>query len=467
MKPPIHIVLSLLLVSCTLYKPLERKPLPNLPREYELYTPGKRTPDKWWESMKSKKLNALVEEALSKNLTVLEKIASVQRAWAVAVKSGGATLPNLSYRADASITGKKKQRAGNNPSQSYGTGITASYEIDLWGRIASLEKSSKYKFKSSAEDLFASSMSVSGDVTKTWLQLIALNQKLAIIKKQLKTVQIIEEITVLRYKRGLSTALDVFQQRHNRASIETKIPLYEKERSSLFQGLAILLGRNPGDNFMSIPEELPDLPEMPSVGIPADLLSRRPDIRKAGYDLKSAQWYVSAAKADRLPAIRLTASYSFNAEKAPELFDNWIANLAAGITGPIFNGGYKKAEVMRAKFEAREKLIIYKKRVLNAIAEVQTSLINEQKQKEYILALEKQLNSSSLVYREAVEFYRRGATSYINVLNSLKSKQKLEISRIDAKLNLLLNRVALHRALGGNWMINRYDIKENYRRGLK
>ncbi len=467
MKFHFQIAILLVLTSCTLYRPVDKNPMPELPVKYELYTKGQVAPGKWWKAMQSKQLNILIEEALRKNVTILEKTAAVQKARAVAIKSGSPTFPGVSYRADASTSRKNSQKGRKNLIQSYGMGLMASYEIDFWGRIASLQKTSQYKFKSSAEDLFASAMSISGDVAETWLKLIAIEQKLKLMGKQLKTVKIIQEITELKYKRGLSSALDVFQQRQNGASIETQIPLYEKERSSLFLRLSILLGRTPRDNFIEVSEKFPALSKVPATGIPADLLSMRPDIRKAGYDLKAAQWYVSSAKTDRLPTIRLTASYSFKSNEAPNLFDNWIANLASGITGPIFNGGYKKAEVMRAKFEAEEKLMAYKKKVLNAIQEVQTALIVEKKQKEYIMALEKQYEFSSIANREALEFYRRGATDYINVLNSLKSKQRLEISRVDARLNLYLNRISLHRSLGGTWMIDQYEIKENYRRAEK
>jgi len=451
------------MTSCTLYKPMERKLNKNLPQKFELYTPEEVDSGKWWKSIESKQLNILIEESLRNNYTVQEALATVQKAWAVAIQEGSARFPTLSYNADSSYNRTKKpNNYGKKSAESYSAGLAASYEIDLWGRVSSLTKYSRYKFKSSSEDLFSSAMSVSAEVAQAWLKLIAVDSKIRILKDQLKTNAIIEEITVLRYKRGLSTALDVFQQRQTSASLQTKLPQYENEKIKLFYQLSVLLGRLPKNNFIKIPEKFPVIPDIPSSGLPSDLIARRPDIRKAGYDLKSAEWYVSSAKADRLPALRLTASYSFASNKAPNLFDNWIANLAAGLTGPIFNGGYKKAEVMRARFDANAKLAAYRSAVIEAISEVQTALITDKKQKEYINALEKQYGAASTTYNEAIEYYRRSATDYINVLSALNTKQSLELTRIDAKLDYYLNRISLYRSLGGTWMVNQYNIKRTY-----
>ncbi len=447
-----------------MYKPMERKLNADLPEKFELYSEGEADSGKWWKSIKSGQLDILIEESLRNNLTVLQAFASVQKAWAVSIKEGSEKFPTLEYQGSSSIARTKENNTqGKKETRSYSAGLAASYEIDLWGRISSLAKYSNYKFKSSAEDLFSSAISVSAEVAQTWFKLIAVEAKIRILREQLETNKIIEEITELRYKRGLSTALDVFQQRQTVASIMTKFPLYENEKIKLFYQLSLLLGRNPKSGFLEIPAEFPKMPAVPSSGIPAHLLARRPDVRKAGYDLKSADWYVSSAKADRLPALRLTASYSFQSDRAPELFDNWIANLAAGLTGPIFNGGYKKAEVMRARFEANEKLAAYRAAVLGAISEVQGALVTDKKQKEYMDALEKQYEAASITYNEAIEYYRRSATDYINVLTALNTKQGLELTRIDAKLDYCLNRISLYRSLGGTWMMEQYRIKTGYR----
>ena len=132
---------------------------------------------------------------------------------------------------------------------------------------------------------------------------------------------------------------------------------------------------------------LPELIPLPATGLPADLLAARPDVRAAGLRLKEADWQVSAARADRLPAVTLSAAAEFSSDALNLLFSNWVATLAASLAGPLFDGGYRSAEVDRTRAVAEEYLTAYARTVAEAIREVEDSLVTETRQNEYIALL--------------------------------------------------------------------------------
>jgi outer membrane protein TolC len=181
-------------------------------------------------------------------------------------------------------------------------------------------------------------------------------------------------------------------------------------------------------------------------------LARRPDVRAAGLDLQAADWRFAAARADRLPSLRLTASASYGADSWALLFDNWAATLAGSLTGPIFDAGRRKAEVERTRAVAGESLARYQERVLVSVKEVENALLQETKQGEYIGALKRALEAVRASYEQAQQRYRKGLNDYLPVLSALTQLQVLERRLVIAEFDRLGDRVSLCLALGGSWM---------------
>jgi outer membrane protein TolC len=235
------------------------------------------------------------------------------------------------------------------------------------------------------------------------------------------------------------------------AQTRASLPPLEAEEQVLLHKLAILTGQPatsvPQITRSTLPEPIP----LPAAGIPADLLAKRPDIRSAALTLKAADWEVSAAKANRMPALRLTGSAEYSGDEINLLFTNWAANLAAGLTGPIFDGNRRRAEEERTLAVAREKLAAYEETVYTALQEVEDGLINERKQREYIAASEVQLAAAREALSAAREQYRNGMVDYLTVLSNLLSVQSLEQNLITRRAALLNYRISLYRSLGGTW----------------
>lgn len=443
--------LFVVLSGCA-FKPTPRvEPVTSMPETYTLYSEQEPDRGKWWESFGSEELNAMVEQALLANFDILVAWARLRQTGASAVQSSAGKYPTLNLTGDYSHTDKydgdtKKQTTAENHAIGFGAG----YEVDLWGRVAATAASGDLDLMASREDLSTAAMTVAGEVVSRWLEIQTQRQKKRIIAEQIKTNSTYLELIELRFRNSISTALDVYQQRENLARVMALAPPVESREQILLHELALLMGK-PVGSVSASDADLPDLAPLPGLGLPADLLANRPDVRSAGLKLSSADWSVAAARANRLPSLNLTGSAEYSGTQIATLFNNWGLGLAAAVIGPIFDGGVRKAEVEKVRGVVDERLATYKETVYTAFKEVEDALVREKWQKEYIKARQIQLEAARTSLREAVSRYTQGLDTYLPVLSALLSVQDLEISMATDRTDLLLYRVALHRALGGTW----------------
>ncbi len=446
-----------LATSCATYAPEQRPQAPlELPQAFTLYENPAPSPERWWESFGSIELNGLVEEALRDSLTLKQAYSRLDQSRALVTKAGSDRWPDLQLTSEISNTRRRTDTGTGSASTSTekkrSLGLVSSYELDLWGEVKSEYLSARFDMEVSREELNTAALTLASEVTLKWLEIISVSQQLELLNSQLETNLITLELIELRFRKGVATVLDVFQQRQAAKETESSIPLLEAQLQTLKHELAVLLGKPPRDSLSFGSAHLPEVGSIPEAGVPADLLSRRPDVRAAGLRLKSADWMVSAARANRLPAVRLTGSAGYSAGEWSLLFDNWVRNLAASVTAPLFDGGSRRAEVKRQTNLVDERLAAYRLVVLTAIREVEDALVNERKQTEYIAALSDRLSIVRSALTEALQRYRKGLNDYLPVLSALTSTQQLERTLVQARFQRLSYRVMLHRALGGSWM---------------
>jgi NodT family efflux transporter outer membrane factor (OMF) lipoprotein len=272
-----------------------------------------------------------------------------------------------------------------------------------------------------------------------------------LLEHQLQVNRTYLELIELRFRMSMVSALDVYQQKQIVEDIRAEIPLVEAEEQVLRHELALLLGKSPQTELNIVRVGLPEPVEIPATGLPADLLSSRPDLRRAGMRLQAAEWQVAAARANRLPAISLTAGAQYGRGDMDVLFDNWLLSLAGNLTAPIFDGNRRAAEVDRRQAIVDENLSAYRQAVLTAIKEVENALVNESKQREHIRGLQRVEVAARKALEEAGVRYRNGLTDYLPVLTQLLAVQRLERDLIRQRANLFNARVSLYRALGGTW----------------
>jgi len=334
--------------------------------------------------------------------------------------------------------------------------LAAAYELDIWGKIRAYSESKNLETIATAEDVKATALLLSGSITKSWLNIKAAKAKLKLLKQQIESNIKMLDLLETRWRVSLTAAVDVFQQQQILAKSKSLIPQAEQELAIYKQQLAYLLGYTPETEIKIENDGLPSLPSLPSTGIPADLLENRPDVKSAWLRVQSSDWNVVAAKADRLPTISLTGSAGYNDTDMNNLFDNWIMNLAAGLVAPLIDGGNRRAEVSYQEALTDSSFIEYKDTVLTALKEVENALTKDIYQKKYLEEIKVQHEYASKTLTQAAQRYQKGVTDYLPVLSALTSKQDLERSIITVEENLLLNRVDLYQALGGN-----LNIKNN------
>lgn len=427
-----------------------------LPETYPLYEGTTPAPDRWWEGFASEELNNLVSEAISANRNLRASLARLEQSSAAALQAGAQRLPDLNLRAAASETRRKAADEVVSDSSRSLT-LVSSWEPDFWGQIQARHRAALLEVESSREELYASAITLSAEVTLRWLEIISVRRQLDLYAQQLETNRTILELMELRYLKGLANALDIYQQRQAVAENETGFPQLQARLESLENELAVLCGKMPGGGLEIKADEFPGLKAQPETGIPADILSRRPDVRGAGLDLRAAESQLSAARADRLPSVNISATAGFGSDSLGDLLERWLTTLAANLTWPLLDSGTRKAEVTRRQKIAEEKLAIYEQTVLEALQEVMDAMVSEHRQKEYIEGLRKQLAISRDGFREAVSRYRKGLSDYLPVLGALTSTQRLERSIVQAQLDQFSYRVKLHRALGGGWMSQKFE----------
>ena len=412
----ISIVRSLCFVSlvcmggCAPFSPDPREtPTGDLPKTYSLYGETAAAPDRWWQSLASAELDALVEMALRENLNLAAAWARLAQIGALVRQADADRWPNLNGEAVAGVRRRHTDSSDTTDTEDYSLGLVSSYEVELWGRVRAARTAAALNEVASREDLNTAAMTLAANVVERWAEIIASRRQLSLLKEQLAVNRTFLGLVELRFENGIVSALDVYQQRQVVAAVEAEIPLVEASEQLLRHELALLLGKPAGTPLLIHQTELPLPAELPSLGLPADLLAARPDVRAAGVRLKAADWQVAEARANRLPALRLTAGASYAADELDLLFDNWLLNLAANLTAPLFDGGRRAAAVNRQAAVAAENLAHYREAVLTGIKEVEDALVREAKQREHLAGLQRQIDVAGKALDQAVSATAKGS----------------------------------------------------------
>lgn len=408
-------------------------------------------PARWWEAFEDPELTALMSRMLTGSLNLKQGWARLAQVEALAKQAGAARLPSLSVSGSASRSRNANPVLGSFTNNAYSISVAASYEVDLWGRLEAQEKAAALDVAASRLDIEALAMTLAAQLAETWYGLVEQRAQLTLLQAQLETNETLLDLVEARFAQGLASAVDVFQQRQNVLNVKARIPLVEAQVEVLQHGLALLVGEAPGAEIGArgaLPE---GLPPVPAVGVPADLITRRPDIQAAQLKVKAADHRVGAAVANRFPALRLSPSTGFTAFSVGELLDNWIYTLAASVGATVFDGGRLSAEVERQRAALKEQLAGLASAMLTALQEIEDALVQEEKQRAYLVEVEAQNEVAQLLVDETQARYTEGLSDFLPVLSAVQAQQQAESARLTARRQLISNRIQLYRALGGDW----------------
>ncbi|KXS54430.1 NodT family efflux transporter outer membrane factor (OMF) lipoprotein [Marinobacter persicus] len=401
--------------------------------------------NQWWQAFGDPDLNQLVKDALAGNFSLAANYQRLLQARATAERQAAGLWPSL----DASL-GAERQESETTSTDTFSTSLSASYEVDLWGRVQALTEAEELRAAASQSDYEAAAVSLSGEIANTWFQLVEQRAQLALARDQLQTNLDVLSLIETRFTAGQSGSPDVLRQRQLVSASRERLTTLEGDIRVLENQLAVLTGQPPLRATLPESARLPSLPPLPQTGVPGELVQRRPDVQQAWRLVQAADRDLAAAISNRFPRLSLEASISNRTDTARELFDNWLATLAGNLVAPLVDGGERRAEVTRSRAVLEQRVQEYRQTVLTAIQEVEDALTTEHQQQQRLERLEQQIDLAGASYRQLRTRYLNGAVSYIEVLNALQDRQDLQRTRLTARQQLLNARVALYRALAGS-----------------
>lgn len=405
----------------------------------------------WWVKFRDPELTALIEGAFESNL-------DLRAAWARLRQTGAGTrIARAAERPTVDLTASGGQSQfffpGRGPVKNDRWSVTlpVSWEVDLFGKLDAATKAAKFDALASRRDVEALALSLSADIATTFVGLKEQRARRRLLQGQLETNEDLLGSLRVRYTQGQSSSLDFYQQEQLVQGRRAQLQLIEGEEARLTNRLAVLMGEAPGRYTAPGGDELARLPRLPGLGIPADLLMRRPDLRAAYRRVEAADRRVAQAVKDRLPTIRLGGSYSYQTTDPSGLFRTLLRSITGDLTAPLFDGGRRAATVDQRRASVEEQLHLYTQAFLKALEEVETALAQEQQQQEYLTELEAQEETASRSFSIATERYQEGVEDFIRVLTALGTLQQIQESMVQGRAQLNRFRIQLCRALGGDW----------------
>jgi outer membrane protein, multidrug efflux system len=398
----------------------------------------------WWKSFDSAELHTLVEEALAGSPDLAIAAERVRQAEARVQVAGASLFPSLDL-------GFSTRKARDNESSS--TVLSASYEVDLWGRNAAGVRGAEQALRATAFDRDAARLTLLAGVATAYFEVLSLRGRLAVSRENLGISERVLGVVEARARNGAVSPLDVARQQAAVLSQRAGLLSLEQQERQTLAALAVLVGRLP-EGF-EVKAAALDTLAVPSIspGLPAELLVRRPDLASAEASLAAANADLSAARAALLPSIQLTGSAGV-ASGALLAFlggpSTGVA-LAASVLQPIFDGGRLKSQVGIAESRERELVESYRKAILSAFADVEGALAASGRlaQRE---ALQVQVQGRA---REALRLaevrYREGADDLLSVLDAQRTLFDAQDQLAQTRLARLEAAVSLYKALGGGW----------------
>jgi multidrug efflux system outer membrane protein len=418
----------------------------------------------WWRVFHDDTLQNLIRTALTNNYDLRIAVTRVEQAGAIAAQARAQFFPQVNY---AGFAGTGQNVADNMPSPTgtrgtvFGADANASWEIDLWGQIRRLNESARAQFLASREAQRDVTISLIAQVAQDYFQLLALDRQLEVARQSTNSFGESLKLFNEQLRGGVASKLETSSAEALMDSAAATVPELEQQIVLQENQLSVLLGRNPGAILRedtSLERQMP--PDVPA-GLPSALLERRPDIREAEQQLRSANAQVGVAVADFFPQLNLTGLFGGASPELSALTSGgdvaW--SIAAGLTGPLFHGGQLRAQYAQARAIRDQFALQYQAAVLNAFQEVSDALISREK-----LADARTLQSRAVDdYKEAVkismERYRLGNADYYEVLQEQQLLFPEEDSLVQTQLNQLLAVVQLYLALGGDWEAEETVVK--------
>ncbi|MCF8055306.1 MAG: efflux transporter outer membrane subunit [Desulfocapsa sp.] len=393
----------------------------------------------WWQVFNDPLLNNHIQRALTENFSLKEGVARLKQARHLQIQEDSRRYPSV----DGRVSGGSEWETDGERDESSRVQLELTWEVDLWGRLSAAAKAADSEAEATEDALQGLALLLSTEVADTYFQLAVQHLYQELLHRQVTANETSLAVIKLRFANGAASLVDVYQQQALLASVKARIPLSDAQNIVLRNRLSVLLGQPPESDSLALRYTLPDIPALPKLGVPVDLLQNRPDLRQLQRQLVAADYRVAEAVADRLPGLKIGGAAGW-------VTGDFLTSIFAEALATIVDWGEKKSEVEKKKAVVEEHMARYSQRYLVAIQEVEDALWQERQHERLLVALNEQLRISKATLRESRSRYIQGVTDYLPVLTALVSFQSLEMDILRRQQERISYRLLLYRGLGGN-----------------
>ena len=453
-KFPLSLLAVVLALSGCMMIPKYERPAAPVAAQYPEATEAKAGPAAsdiaWQNFFAEERLKKLIELALANNRDLRVAMLRVEQSRAQYRITRSASFPGIN--GGGSFT---RSHAADITSDQWSASLgTTAYELDLFGRVRSLNKQALEKYLATAEAQRSAQISLVAEVADEYFTLRQAEEQLQLARQTLATVQESYDLNKATFNAGAANELDLRTAEGQVQTAKINILTYERQLAQAQNALVLLVGQSlptdlPAPRSLSDTNVVADIP----AGLPSELVQRRPDILQAEHTLKAANANIGAARAAFFPSIKFTGSIGTTSDEFSKLFGagTGVWSFSPQVTVPIFTGGQNRADLDSAKVSARIEVANYEKAIQTAFREVADALVANSSYAAQIDAEAALINAQKIRFDLANARYRQGEDSYLNVLSAQQDLYSAQQGLLRAQFNKLASQISLYQALGGGW----------------
>lgn len=422
--------------------------------------------DAWWDTFDDPVLKELINKAVTNNFNVAAAVKSIRMAQKAIRQAGSSYYPTLSANAGWAKTKEAgAMRDGIGYSSSYfSLGASMNWEIDVFGRVSANIKEKKAAYNVSRADYDAVMVSLCANLASAYMQLRVYQEEKKVAEEHIESQKYVCKITESRFNAQLASMLDVTQGRIVLYQTESTLPGIEGNIRTMMNSIALLCGEYPGalDSLLSESPTLPRFRHTVNIGVPQELIRRRPDIVEAEMELAEYASNIGILKKDFLPTLSLTGSIGTHGHNIKDMFgkNSFGYSIEPQLSWTIFEGLSRNYAVAEAKLQFEAAIDQYNYTVMSAVEEVENAMINYVSYLEAIDLQKRVVDESKKSLDLSFELYRSGLTMFTNVVDSEIDWLTSQNTLITMEGNALSSLIELYQALGGGWETFPYKDEE-------
>ncbi len=417
----------------------------------------------WWNTLEDPQLPALIDQALQDNLDLQQAQSRVRQARLERTVSRASLFPSLDADGSARKSYIRDSGGSGSEADAFSAGFDASWEIDLFGGVRRSIEATQADYEAAVEALRDTRISLIAEVALNYVQVRTYQERLRVARANAASQEQTLELLTALSQAGRGDELAIAQARYNLESSRAGIPDLQTGLQESMNSLAILTGKPAGALQRQLAEQasIPTASVELAVGVPADLLRRRPDIRQAERELAAQTARVGEAEADLYPKLSLTGSIGLEAISADKLinYPTRLWSIGPSVSWPIFRAGALRNQVRIQDEQLQEKLILYRASILNATEEVENAIIAYANEQQKLQRLQEGSKAARLAEQLAEHQYATGMTGFSDVLDAQRSLLSFEDQLAQSSGTVVSSLIQLYKALGGGWHpLSRADV---------